>query len=170
MKKGQIQYMETVFVLFILVIIIFIGVIVFYSFFSKSITEKGERFTDIDAVILTNSVVNMPEINCGAVSNCLDVLKIFAFDDFNDDNYYKKKFGDKRISVRLIYPPVNTGVCDKTIHYLASTEWPDNCDEFLIYGNREYENADILENSVNLYYPDLDKMALGILRIEVLKE
>ena len=112
MKKAQVQHMETIFVLFILVIIVFIGIIFFFQFFNKSLEEKQERFTDIDATTLTDSIVSMPEFTCGKTSNCMDAYKIFAFQalDLESDPYYnpyyKKLFGNKRITLNLVKPSV----------------------------------------------------------------
>ena len=43
-KKAQVQFMEMIFVLLILVVIIFMGFIFYYSFLYKGLEEKGERY------------------------------------------------------------------------------------------------------------------------------
>ena len=169
MKKAQVQHMETIFVLFILVVIIFIGIIFFFQFFNKSLGEKQERFTDIDATILTDSIVSMPEFTCGKTSNCMDIFKIFAFQelDLESDPYYKKLFGNKEITLELIYPEPNTPTSTSLIPCsLPLPSDPKDCNQFTIFTPQNKPGLPkILESPAQIYYPKEDIRAIGVLRI-----
>ncbi len=169
MKKGQIEYMETIFVLLILTIIIFIGVILIYSFYSKSLNEKGEEFTDIDAVTLTSSIIAMPEFTCGKNTNCIDALNIWAFQQTIHNNpHYKAFFNDKDITLEIIYPTTTKKEC--TDIEVKQEGFPQNCNYFILYkATTTKKNREIIQTPVQLYIPSLNKRALGILNIIVYK-
>ena len=166
--------METIFVLFILVIIVFIGIIFFFQFFNKSLEEKQERFTDIDATVLTDSIVSMPEFACGKTSNCMDIYKIFAFQalDLESDSYYKKIFGNKEITLTRIYPQLASSTDLGTICINSQDiKFPGKCDSFTIFTPQNKPGLPkVLESPAQIYYPEQNIRAIGILRIEVYEE
>jgi len=174
MKKGQIHFIETIFVLLILVIIIFIGIIITYFSLNRELSEKKETLTTTDAIILTDSVISMPEFTCGKSSNCIDTLKIFAFQQILQDpikrKYYSTLFGKKRITLQIIYPEINAHF-DR---FCSLNDFHDGfsqeCRYFLLYGGEETPDfSQKLESSAHVYIPSLDKRVLGILTIEVLQ-
>ncbi|MEK6922743.1 MAG: hypothetical protein AABX08_03015 [Nanoarchaeota archaeon] len=160
MKKAQIQYMEMIFVLLILIVIIFLGMFLYFSFYTKSIEKKGEELLDIDATILTDSIVGMPEITCGL--NCLDTLRIMLFDESKDSEYYKNIFRGMRIKVNRIYP---TNAAQER----CTTNNLDACGYFLITAGNPSENVEIIQSAVSLYYPESGKYEFGLIKIEVFK-
>ena len=169
MKKGQIEYMETIFVLLILTIIIFVGVVLIYSFYNRSLKEKGEEFPDIDAVTLTSSIIAMPEFTCGKNANCIDVLKIWAFQQtVHNKQYYHDLFKDKDVTVEIIYPTTTKKECGDV--EVKQEAFPQNCNYFVIYNTTAIKkNKEIIQTPVQLYFPLLDKKALGMLNIIVYK-
>jgi len=173
MKKAQIQYMETIFVLLILVVIIFIGTIVVYSFYSKSLNEKRQDITNIDSVTLTTSIINMPELTCGKNTNCIDALKILAFQETLQSNpYYKILFRNMDISIEIIYPKISLSSdvpCTKDKFNSADSanrQFPVNCNTFIIYESQSTSTTqEIIQSPVQVYFPSVDKKALGVLNI-----
>ncbi|MEK6934342.1 MAG: hypothetical protein AABW46_00530 [Nanoarchaeota archaeon] len=177
-KKAQVQFMEMIFVLLILVVIIFMGFIFYYSFLYKGLEEKGERFTEIDAIILTDSVASMAELTHD--TGVINSIKIFSLVEHIDDDYYKDFFGDdKKVILEVVYPKpegdVDCTSIDPNRHfdtnYHFNTNYRNNkCKSFTIYdaksGIREQE---IRQNPVSVYYPLTDEYKIGILRIGVYK-
>ena len=172
MKKAQIQFTETIFVLFILMIIISIGVILTFLFYTRSFSEKKEEIVDIDVVTLTGLTINLPEFTCGTTKNCIDSLKIHAFQNILNDpvnkQHYSKFFDKKRITLEIIYPKTDEKgkKCEETM--IGDANYPKNCGWFLIYGeDTPPEFSKKLENFVKIYFPTLNKEAIGLLKIEV---
>ena len=181
MKRAQIHFTESIFVLLILIIIIFIGIVITFVFFNRYLTEKEETIQQTDTITLTDSIIRMPEFTCGKADNCIDDQKVFAFGQLYENTfsqeekaYYERFFKNRRITLHIIYPEVTIQdakcVPEPTIIKDPNTPYPLNCGWFLLYGQEEEpENALIAENPVQLYFPLLNKKALGILRIEVIQ-
>jgi len=169
MKKAQIQYMETIFVLLILIVIIFIGIIVIYSFYTKSLTDKRESLQDIDSVTLTSSIISMPEFTCGRNTNCIDATKLLAFQIHSNNEYYKTLFKNMDINIKIIYPTTQQAPCTET--KFNQEAFPTNCNNFEVFtSSRNYENKEIIQSPVQIYFPSKQKKALGILNIIVYKK
>ncbi|MFH1591817.1 MAG: hypothetical protein ABIB47_00415 [Candidatus Woesearchaeota archaeon] len=180
MKKAQIQFMEMIFVLLILIIIIFIGMFLYFSFSSKSIQKKGEELLDLDAAILTDAVIGVPEITCG--SNCVDTLKIINFDSrdpalgtyyLNSYNSPSGRFKNMNITIRRVWPvPVNEDVeCDLGKFNEVGRYPDDNCGYFVVNKGIKQpgQSKEIIQNAVALYYPTKERYEFGLIRIEVFK-
>ena len=169
MKKAQIQFMELIFVLLILIVIIFIGMFLYFSFSVKDIKEKGEEFSDIDATIILDSIIGMPEITCG--TNCIDTVKVMLFDSSADREYYRALFKNMGIILRKIYPESNTASktveCSMTMY--QQIDYPDNCDYYIINQGNRGGSKEIIQNVVSIYYPETDSYAFGLIQIEVFK-
>lgn len=175
MKKAQIQFMETIFVLLILIVIIFIGIIVIYSFYTKSLNEKRESIQDIDAVTLTSSIINMPEFTCGNQENCIDAMKILAFKSkLKNKQYYKTLFRNMDITIDIVYPaPEATYVdieCEEPLGTFNQDVYPTNCGKFILYDlGTNTQNKEIIQSPIQIYFPSINKRALGVLNIIVYK-
>lgn len=169
MKKAQIEYMETIFVLLILIIIIFIGLVIIYSFYTKSLNKKGENIQNIDAVTLTSSIINMPEFTCGNTKNCIDAMKILAFQQvLHDKPIYKILFKNMDINIEIVYPEANSNTCD--INTFQDLLFPKNCNKFEIYKSQiSTQNKEIIQSPVQIYFPSIEKRALGVLNIVIYK-
>ncbi len=182
-KRAQVQFMEMIFVLLILIVIIFIGMVIYYSFLNKGLKETGERFTDVDAIILTDSVSSMAELT--HETGVINSIKIFSLANIlnsNDQNYkeyYSGFFGnDKKVILEIIYPPVKEEdkKTDCTIGDIAShfsNDYPDNkCQKFTIYDPgipSSNTNKEVRKNPISVYYPLKNEYKIGILSIEVFK-
>ena len=179
MKKAQIQFMEMIFVLLILVVIIFIGMFLYFTFSAKSIQEKGEELLNIDAAILTDSIIGLPEITCG--SNCVDTMKIIKFDSTKNPEYYNSrnngKFRGMNIRIKRIFPVPGPGAeeveCDMDAFYEVNVPvpYPDNCGYFVVNERsaEDRQSTEVIQNAVALYYPSTGKYGFGLIRIEVFK-
>jgi len=196
MKKAQIQFMETIFVLLIVIILLFIGIFFYYFFSYKGIEETKSEFTDIDSIILTDSIIGMPELTCGI--NCIDSIKLMAFKEkYEKDPAFKRHFNkihhevlkNKKITLKIVYPQAAShNEC--TLEMFENSDYPHFpvsnpsvdkpfiCDHYVIYSPPTKEIAHlkpyILENPVSVYFqtyktPSKDIYAMGLLKIEVFK-
>ena len=185
-KKAQVQFMEMIFVLLILVIIILIGLVFYYSFLHKGLKEKKERFTEIDAIILTDSVSSMAELT--HETGVINSVKLFSLakkiKDTNYRDYYANFFGnDKKVTLEIIYPPVvgEQSNEDRKIdctkesaeEHFQNGDYQDNkCQKFTIYDpgiSSANTNKEIRTNPISVYYPLTNEYKIGILRVEVYK-
>ena len=162
MKKAQVQFMEMIFVLLILIIIIFIGMFFYFSFSLKGIKEKGEELSDIDATIITDSIIGIPEISCGV--NCIDSIKLLYLNTRMDSDYYKYVFKNMRVTIKILYPrPSNDVRCN-------INNYPLECDYFVVNDNVKITNTrEVIQSAVPLYYPLNEEYAFGLIKIEVFK-
>ena len=99
MKKGQLQLQESMFVVFIFLIILAIGLIVFYQFESRNIEKIQEGYEEDKFYYLLSYLRSMPELQYskfGIYEECIDWKKANSFAEVEDD-YYKDLFGRKRI-------------------------------------------------------------------------
>lgn len=168
MKKAQIQYMETIFVLLVLIVIIFIGTIIVYSFYTKSLNEKRENLQDIDSITLTSSIIRLPEITCGSNEPCLDSMKMLIFKDRSNNNYYNTLFRDMDINVEIVFPELTDAECDIT--KFNDINHPKNCNKFILHKSGQTTNPQIIQTPVQVYFPSKNKKALGILNIILYKK
>ncbi|MEK6952762.1 MAG: hypothetical protein AABX29_07140 [Nanoarchaeota archaeon] len=186
-KKAQVQFMEMIFVLLILIIIILIGLVFYYSFLHKGIKEKKERFTEIDAIILTDSVSSMAELT--HETGVINSVKLFSLakkiksTDYKE--YYANFFGnDKKVTLEIIYPPVNNEKQIETLKLDCTsgtdidakfhnkyTNPTNECQKFTIYdpGIVRTTGTEIRTNPVSVYYPLTNEYRIGILKVEVFK-
>ena len=171
-KKAQVEYMETIFVLLILVIIIFIGIIIIYSFYTRSLNEKREDIQDIDSVTLTSSIINMPEFTCGKNTNCIDTMKVMAFKKIQSNPYYTEIFRNMDIHVDIIFPfPSNPAIECTQDAIFNDNDYPANCGRLELYNSGLVsQNKEIIQSPVQIYFPSMNKRALGVLNIIVHKK
>lgn len=184
-KKAQVQFMEMIFVLLILIVIILIGLVFYYSFLHKGLKEKKERFTDIDSIILTDSVSSMAELTYE--TGVINSVKLFSLakkiKDQKYSDYYANFFGtDKKVTLEIIYPPVTNeqpneaGKLDCTkegaeSHFQNGDYRGNKCQKFTIYdpGITNNKGTEIRTNPVSVYYPLTNEYKIGILKVEVYK-
>jgi len=104
--KGQIGMVETVIALVVFLVLIVIGLIGYGYYMTDSIKNLNEEEKVEKSLLLMNYVLNSPEFQCTRNNvvkiNCLDLMKLRAFDNLRLD--YREVFGFSKIGVREIYP------------------------------------------------------------------
>ena len=116
MKKSQIRIGESVAILFIFLIFVVIG----FSFYAKiqkaSFSSQLDENINMIAIETAQKASFLPELQCSSkniiVDNCVDVLKVEAFNGMVNNNaeypnlvaYYYDVFGFSTIIVEEIYP------------------------------------------------------------------
>jgi hypothetical protein len=119
-RKGQINMMETIGVLFIFFILVLFGLIFYFKFQEVSFSQKEVERSAFNAIDLTLVTLFLPELQCSdgiaeADDNCVDIIKLRALQEImqNDDlnyrnEYYFNLFGYSTITVREVFPATNT--------------------------------------------------------------
>src|SRR3989344_8678758 len=153
MKRAQIEIGETIVVIFILMILIVFGIVVYYKFQAGSIRQAQQRFGGLKTIELAQVVSNMPELQCSnlkvAEVSCIDQIKAeklsesLALPNNKAFFFYRELLGTSKIDIEKIYP----------LNPLAPPE--ENI--ITAYDNsRGYKNAEPTFIPVNLYNP-IDK-------------
>lgn len=111
-KKGQMQMMETIGVLFIFFILVVFGMIFYFKYQQIALQEKQEELTAARAMDSTLVALFLPELQCSrsgaeAEDNCIDISKLDALEEVMSDyssEYYFNIFSYSRIYVEMVYP------------------------------------------------------------------
>ncbi len=178
-KKGDLEFIESIMVIVVVVVLLSIGLVMYYKISSANIESAGKRISDSEASVLINIIDSMPEVQCslrGVPKDCVDVVKLQAFKKLGETKKeaYVDDLGFKVIRFEQIYPLphktklfVNNGEC--TTNAFQSPEYPGNCANWTVYLNPKprYESKDILRVPVSLFQPLTKEYAVGILSMEV---
>ncbi|MBS3159265.1 hypothetical protein J4436_00590 [Candidatus Woesearchaeota archaeon] len=109
-KRGTLETQQTIIIVFIIVVLILLGMTVFYRYMNLSVKNEFNEYEkkSFDNLLLTFPMI--PEIVCssyGVKENlCVDSIKIDSFYVLSEkeDNYYLSKLGARNITVTLLYP------------------------------------------------------------------
>jgi len=145
LKKGELTTLETILVIFIFIVLLVIGLIVFYRFNSLSIQREREEYENDKFELLIAVLPNMAELKCSNLNveeECIDVSKIDGFASLSKD-YFK---GSLSISIDDIY--------------LKKESWK-------IYESKpkKFNSFINVSTPVALYYPNEKKYSVGILKL-----
>jgi hypothetical protein len=166
-KKAQLQMNETVFVVFIIMIIIFLGLVVYSRFQELNIQDKSKAVKNTKVIESAQSISFWPELDCSDVKvsdfACLDMEKLKILGKFVNDtkqankiytfNYYFNLLGNSKITVTEVYP-LNTSVLGET--YWVLWENP---------GTKK--TTDTILVPVNLFDPFTGRYALGVMELQM---
>jgi hypothetical protein len=167
-KRAQMQMTETIFVVFIILIIIMLG-FVFYSKFQEiSIKEKEKILRNIEVIKLAHRISSWPELECSVAGAerfaCLDMVKLEVLGDFINRtmktnsygfNYYYDLLKNSKITITEVYPSST-----KTL----------GTDYWLLYDNPgSTPLTDAVIIPVNLYNPVSKTYALGMMEVQIFK-
>lgn len=150
LRRAQIEIGETIVVIFILMILIVFGLVIYYQFQSSSLQQTKQRFGGLKTVELAQVISNMPELQCSnlkvAEVSCIDEVKARQFSSYlaTPGNkaffYYRETLGTSKIEIQRIYP----------VGLLSLPE--DNL--IVTYDNsRGFKNAEPTFIPINLYNP-----------------
>lgn len=145
-KNAQIHIMQTVFVLIIVFVILFIAFYGYMQYKKDTYIKETEDQKSKDTILVASYVLSTPELSCSqkkdVKQNCFDASKLLVFDSSSNLEYYADHYGFSNITVQVIYGNKSFGVCD-------GTSFP-MCNYFVLY-----ENVPESENSVptNYYIP-----------------
>ncbi|MDO8480572.1 MAG: hypothetical protein Q7S65_02015 [Nanoarchaeota archaeon] len=107
-KRGQLQMMETIAILFIFFILISLGFIFYTKVAKQSLESKVEENQDLSAIQVQQIASSLPELQCSEQNivkeNCIDLLKAFAAPDVLSEPEYFNLLGYARVTLEEVYP------------------------------------------------------------------
>ncbi len=108
---------ETIAVIFIFFVLIFFGLVFYYSYSQFDLKEKTEEFVTKRAIDTTTRVLFLPELQCtrgeaGPETYCLDLMKLRSLEAMIKRNrdYYFDLFSYANITVQQVYPTLEKWV------------------------------------------------------------
>lgn len=170
MKKAQMEMGETIIVLFIIIVIISLGLIVYFNFRSSSIASQAEEMQFGSSSMMLSVLSSIPEIKCSFKAkdeDCIDTVKVLALQNTmrSNINKYKQIFGSREIILKTIYPkPSVQGICSQESY--KQYQYPSNCDQYVIYSPvKKTSNRKIISTPISIYFPDKNSYGIGSLQI-----
>jgi hypothetical protein len=152
MKKGEVQLHESIFVTFFILVIIVLGLIVFYKFSLNSLHNYESEYREQQ---LLSSLISVPNdvayTYLGNPENAIDTSKLF---------YDNLDYGFRTIVIQQTYPEVpETLLCD-------INNYP-NCNTYILYNKTSYNLKNTFVESVpaSLYFPLDNKYRSGKITI-----
>lgn len=168
-KKGQVSFHETFLVLFIVILLLFVGLFLYYKYSLSSIQNAATTLKEEDATVLLASLAQLPELRCTA-EVCLNTAHFLPFASLTQSQqaYYQQLFGYQTMTVEQLYPvPSAKQAC--TLQHYSQAAYPDNCNSWKLYDSRpsRFTGQYTVSTFVTLFYPEIDAYRLGRLSIIV---
>ena len=151
---------ETIFVVFIILIIILLGFVAYSKFQETSIREQERTLRNNKVIEMAHRISSWPELECSIAGTsqfvCLDLSKLMLLGDFINNskqqstytfNYYFDLLRNSKIIVTQIYPTNMTWVLYENPGAAPTT--------------------DVIRVPVNLYDPLTKTYNLGIMELLV---
>lgn len=155
LTKAQIHMMETISVLFIFFILVFVGMIFYTNIMKSKIREDIDTRQDLKRIQISQIVSSLPELQCSqdniVTSNCIDLLKLDSASQIISENFedYFNFFAYSNITVKRIFP-------DTT----GTKEWQ-------LYSNTKDGSRTRTYFPISLYEPINDSYYFGLMTVEV---
>ena len=166
MKRGQLQIQETILVVFIFIIMIILGMVLFFRFQENSLKNEIREFMIAD---FGNRLLSLPDSSefayteSGIKKNTIDTTKLIALNNLvkKKERYYFSKFGYMNITIVQVYPSKNNNKC--------SSSKISDCGVWNVYEKvpNEVNSRFRKETPVSLYFPDKDEYTIGLMLVEV---
>ncbi len=111
-KKAQIQMMETITVLLVFFIIVFLGLVFYSKIMRSKVSEEADKIEELSQIEIAQLASSLPELQCSQDnilrSNCIDLLKLEAASNGGviqgNPNTYFNIFAFSNITVKTIFP------------------------------------------------------------------
>ncbi len=146
--------METIAVLFIFFIMVFIGIIFYSRIMRSSLQEEVDRIQSLEIIAIDQLASSLPELQCSQNSimrgNCIDLYKLSAAEDVILPEDYFDIFGYANITVYEVYP---------------------GAEEYPLYSFRSNRTRSKLTTflPISLYQPKEENYRFGVMKIEVFR-
>ncbi len=165
--KSQIDINETLLVLFVIIIIIILGMLVYFRYSQAHITTIAAELSEQESSIILASILRLPEISC-TDNTCIDTSKLLPFQILLQGkmSYYRVLFGSKTIRITHLYPEPNiTAPC--TIQTYNQFTYPDTCNSWVVYDGTpsQFTRKSVISTPISLFFPEQDQYRIG--RLEV---
>ena len=167
--KAQAQLSETFLVLFIVILLLFLGIFFYSKFFIQSLQNRADTLSEQDSTVFLSRVSSLAELRCSD-KPCLDTSKFLPFQTLAQQRraLYTPVFGNQKITIQELYPvPSSDAVCTKTLY--LQTSYPGSCSQWILYDQKpsSVTSTQKISTIVSLYYPEKDLYTLGRLTLEV---
>ena len=167
-RKAQMQMNETIFAVFIVIIILVLGLVVYSKFQEDSLRAQGKETRQARVVELAQRLSFWPELECSEAGTeeflCMDITKLMVLGNFTNQskqegkygfNYYYDLLRDSKIEVHQIYPYVTApGILGENYWVLYDNPSPN-------------PSTDLVHVPISLYNPLSRTYALGVMDIQV---
>ena len=167
MKKGQIQINETLMVVFIIVVIILLGLVVFFKFNSADIDRAHKDHRDFRIKAMIATFPDLGEIKCskhGTYEDCVDMYKVLVMNAlFKSNEQYRtnllERYGFMDIRFQMIYPDKGSEEC-----HTGKTK---DCGTYVAYSNVPRNNKGLMRitTPISVYVPNEDRYGIALLNI-----
>jgi hypothetical protein len=169
-RKGQIHISESILVLFVLILIILAGMVIYFRFSIEKVKDAPYELSERESTILLAKITNMDEVSCSEM-DCLDAGKFLPFQRAmgKESMRFNRIFGRKKITVYRIFPEVRDELKDVEcgISNYIQVEYPENCGKWTIYEhNPENELGGKISSVVSLYFPEMGEYMVGRVEVE----
>jgi hypothetical protein len=165
-RRGQVEMNETLLVLFIIVILIIVGMVVYFRFSLAKIESIGGQLSEQESTVLLASASTLAEFRCSH-RDCVDTSKFLPFRTTVHTHvfFYTAALGYKKIAFYQVYPAVDDVPC--TLELYAQDEYPDTCSSWVVYDRQPtpLKQAITTSTPVSLYFPEVGEYRIG--RLEV---
>jgi hypothetical protein len=163
-SKAQIQTTETIFAVFIIIVIVVLGIVFYGRVKAEDIREQVREVKVLRIIDLAHAIANWAEMDCSIYESrdfdCVDRLKLDVVNKYLDESkssnnfafrYYNDLLGRSTIEVREVYS-----------HDSSSLGY------WLLFNNSaNLSSRDTISVPVNIYDPVLQKYSFGIMDIKV---
>ena len=143
--------METIAILLVFFIIVFIGLVLYTNIMKSSVEQKIDEYNELSKIQTVQIVSSLPELQCSMNNiidlNCVDKLKLIVGSETAEDQNYFDLFGYSRITIKQMFP-----VADEWIFYNR------------MRGDRGMSASYF---PISIYDPERDAYNFGIMIVEV---
>jgi hypothetical protein len=169
-RKGQIHISETILVLFILILIILSGIVIYFRFSIERVKNAPYELSERESTILLSKIMNLDEVSCSE-KDCLDAGKFLPFNRAmnKEFNRFNRIFGRKKVTVYRIFPEVSEELknveCD--VSKYIQVDYPENCGKWTLYDhNPENEVGGKISTVASLFFPEFNDYMVGRVEVE----
>jgi hypothetical protein len=141
-KKGQVNMLETIGVIFIFFVLVLFALIFYFKFQEVSFEQDQLELAGLRAIDTTLVTLFLPELQCTrgraeTIDNCVDLTKIDSvietINNYKND-YYFHMFSFSKITVHEVYPSIEDESRSWVIydHEKTRTEENDEGEEIFV--------------------------------------
>jgi hypothetical protein len=172
-KKGQLEMMQTAFVLLILFVVFTLALIFFIGYQKTGIRSKEKEMQGLEIIKRAQVLNFLPELQCsfdGVVyPNCYDKVKIEKFNEYvqGSEVFYDSLLGDVRIVIaQYKSKKAERGWAEDWLEYEPGG---DLSGRKVMFDNRNEEKKDtrMIQMPVSIYDPVENIYSLGVIYLEI---
>ena len=160
-RKAQLQSSETIFVVFVIIIIVLLGMVFYARVQESNLKSKQREQRVLQLIALGHSISNWPELECSTLESrefdCIDRVKLGLISSFITQNKEEGSYAFRYYSDILRRSSITV---DEVYSYQAPKSW-------VIYNNSGEGTKDSVQVPVNVYDPVEQTFTFAIMEISV---